>query len=172
VHDTHSHPRFAVCGKVCTYHLDNVPTLVAKPVLIACLGANAYMATYGFLAVPPVDFTSIVACPERGQMIAALYAAAPVYHPVAVPAYRAFCEETEAQYAYLTRSTRYGGLGVRVELSDEDPYPDAKTMMRDLAEHHRLKTFATAAGEQTCLLCPWWVTVQVRLLWWAILGLN
>lgn len=140
-------PDTAVCAAICTHPADDVPTLVTTPVGSAQLGALAYMDRHGFLPVPPVDFRSIVACPERGQRIAALYTAAPRYDRAAVPAYRAFCRETAAQYGYLTRPTEYGGLGVHVELADEDPYPDASAMMRDLAEHHRLKVFATAAGD-------------------------
>jgi hypothetical protein len=147
VHDAQTPGRAAVCGAVCIHPLDTVPSLVTEPVLVAYCDANAYMSTYGLLPVPPLDFTSIVACPERGQRIAALYAAAPRRDHAARLAYRAFCQETAAQYAYLTGPTRYGGLGVHVELTDEDPYPDAVAMVRDLAAHHRLKVFATAAGD-------------------------
>lgn len=103
------------------------------------------MAANGFLPARPVDFARIVACVERGQRLAALYAAAPRFDRVAVAAYRALCKETAAQYAFLTGSTESGGLGVQVELSETDPYPDALTMMRDISEHGRLKIFSTAA---------------------------
>ena len=41
---------------------------------------------------------------QRGRQIAAAYAAAPVYDPAAIPAYRAFIKETGRQFDFLTRA--------------------------------------------------------------------
>jgi hypothetical protein len=60
-----------------------------------------------------------------------------------LPAYRAFRAETEAQFEVLTRSTGRGGLGIQVEVSAADPYPDAATMVADLGSARRLRIFGT-----------------------------
>jgi hypothetical protein len=72
--------------------------------------------------------------------------AAPVADPAALPAYRAFRDETLRQFEYLTSSVARGGLGVHVEVSKPDPYPDAVAMTRDLLEHRRLKVYATGGS--------------------------
>jgi hypothetical protein len=141
VHNAH----VRVCKNICSHHIQPPESKVYEPVRIAHLGADAYVARQALTEYAPVDFSAIVACPERGQRIAALYAVAPRLERAALASYRAFCRETDEQYDFLTGPTRYGGLGVRVETTDEDPYPDAGAMLHDLTEHHRLKVFATAA---------------------------
>lgn len=95
------------------------------------------------LLVPHLDFSKVVACPERGQRIAATYEAAPVFDATAIPAYRAFIQETVRQFQFLTRPRRRGGLGVVVVVWARDPYPGARAMMDELRTHRRLRIYAT-----------------------------
>jgi hypothetical protein len=139
--------RNAVCGATCTHPTDNIQSLVRPPVPVALNGAAGYADRFGTAPRSPIDFGAIVACPERGQRMAALYAAAPTYDRAALPAYCAFRDETADQFAYLTAPVARGGLGVAVVRTDVDPYPDAVAMMTDLLEHRRLQVFATAAGD-------------------------
>jgi hypothetical protein len=97
------------------------------------------------LPAPDVDFSKVVANPERGRRIAAAYRAAPVFESAAIPAYRAFIEETVRQFEFLTRPVERGGLGVEVIVWSRDPYPGALAMMDELREHRRLRVYATEA---------------------------
>ncbi|MBM2622920.1 hypothetical protein JIG36_46210 [Actinoplanes sp. LDG1-06] len=80
-----------------------------------------------------------------GAAIAAAYVAAPVRDPRADAAYAAFRRETMRQYDYLVGRREFGGLGVRVQVVDVDPYADAVDMIEDVA-HRELKVFATASA--------------------------
>jgi hypothetical protein len=60
-------------------------------------------------------------------------------------AYEAMRDETVAQFDYLTRPRHQGGLGVKVEFTDEDPYPHQQAMQADIHQNRRLKVYKTAA---------------------------
>lgn len=74
-----------------------------------------------------IDYSKIVADPERGTEIARLYMAAPVWDdsPTTVAAYEAFISETAEQFRTMTAA------GVKVKFTDADPYPDAPHMWAD-----------------------------------------
>jgi hypothetical protein len=61
-------------------------------------------------------------------------------------AYRAFAEETKAQYESLVRQ------GVRFEFVTDDPYVSSAEMLRDVAEHNRLRVFDSGEDFQHPLL--------------------
>lgn len=101
-----------------------------SPVEALYQGMVRYAEDHG-LHVPPVDFASVRALPERSRRIAAAYEAAPVFDPNAVPAYRAFRKETARQFEFLTRPVAAGGLGIEIVIWARDPYPGAAAMMAD-----------------------------------------
>jgi hypothetical protein len=96
------------------------------------------------LPVPQVDFSKVIADEERGRAIASAYDAAPMYESAAIPAYRAFIEETVRQFEFLTRATHDGGLGVTVIVWSRDPYPGPAAMMTELRDRRRLRIYSTA----------------------------
>jgi hypothetical protein len=59
--------------------------------------------------------------------------------------YQALRDETAEQYDFLTKPEHEGGLGVKVEYHDDDPYPDNASMIKDIHENRRLKVFRTAS---------------------------
>jgi hypothetical protein len=61
--------------------------------------------------------------------------------PAVIRAYRAFAEETRAQYDMLRQA------GIRFEFVTDDPYANSAEMIRDVAENGRLRVFKTAASE-------------------------
>ncbi|MET7394301.1 hypothetical protein ABZS66_12485 [Dactylosporangium sp. NPDC005572] len=79
-----------------------------------------------------------------GSAIAEAYLTAPVRDERAFPAYAQFCEHTVRQYHFLVGREEFGGLGVRVRVVDEDPYPNAEAMAEDV-RHRRLRVWASAA---------------------------
>jgi hypothetical protein len=85
----------------------------------------------------------IVACPIRGRAIAAAYRCGPGWTDGALPAYRAFRAETSIQFDQLTASRAHGGLGIDVQTSCDDPYPDAAAMAADVLGNNRLRVYAT-----------------------------
>lgn len=135
---------------------DPVPLVHVTGAAFLADGAARYAATAGLRFRPDaVDFAAIVACPVRARQICAAYLAGPVWDRAAMPAYRQFIRETAAQFEFLTRPRRRGGLGVRVAVGAEDPYPDAAAMVRDLVAHQRLRVHATGGqGNTHSLLSP------------------
>ncbi len=89
-----------------------------------------------------IDFSKIVADPERGLKIARLYMDAPVWddRPEVIDAYEAFVAETEDQYRYLTSS------GVKVKFTEADPYPTFAAMAAD-AGRGVLKIYGTTPDQ-------------------------
>lgn len=134
----------ALTWKECNDQLPNQHTDLS-PVDYLAAGSIAYARLHGF-AVPDIDFRLVVADAERGKRIAAAYLAAPRFDAVALPAFRAFRDETICQFAFLTRPVSEGGLGVAVEVCKDDPYVDALAMTADLRERRRLKVYATAGS--------------------------
>jgi hypothetical protein len=135
---------------------DPVPLVHVTGAAFLTDGAARYAATVGLRSRPDVvDFAAIVACPVRARQICAAYLAGPVWDRAAVPAYRRFIRETAAQFEFLTRPQRRGGLGVQVAVGAEDPYPDAAAMVRDLVTNQRLRVYATGGpGNAHSLLSP------------------
>lgn len=89
-----------------------------------------------------IDYSKIVADPERGLTIARLYMDAPVWDtsPATVAAYEAFTAEFEDQYRYMTAS------GIKVKFTDADPYPTFQAMAAD-ASRGILKIFGTSPDQ-------------------------
>lgn len=107
-------------------------------------GVVQYAEANGF-TIPSIDFSKVVACPDRGRQIAAAYEMAPVFESIAIPAYRLFVQETVRQFEFLTRPTHHGGLGVVVVVWARDPYPGPAAMMDELRERRRLRVYSTEA---------------------------
>lgn len=109
-------------------------------------GSIAYSKLHG-LVVPGIDFQRVVADVKRSKCIAAAYMAAPSFDAGALPAFRAFRDETIRQFDFLTQPVGNGGLGVRVEVCPDDPYAGAGAMVAHLRERRLLKVYATGTSE-------------------------
>ncbi len=114
---------------------------VARVELLA-IGSERYCRQHGF-RVLTVKFDWVVSCEARGRRIAAMYMAAPTVDSLALPAYRAFRDETIKQFEFLIGSTSRGGLGVNVHVRADDPYANAAEMIADLRDNRRLKVYGT-----------------------------
>ncbi|HKZ21142.1 MAG TPA: hypothetical protein VJQ57_13660 [Acidimicrobiia bacterium] len=84
-----------------------------------------------------MDYSKIVADPDRGREIALDYQSAPSYDPRAEAAYVAFRNETVRQWEELRQS-------VELTVSATDPYTDYADMIADVATGH-LAVLSTAA---------------------------
>lgn len=76
--------------------------------------------------------------PDEQMQIAAAYDALPDWDDDARPAYDALISELNDQYQLLTET-----LGYKVEVVDEDPYPDVKALLADVHDNKRIKVLST-----------------------------
>lgn len=87
-----------------------------------------------------MDYSRITADPVRGPEIGRMYMqASPYITTLARLAYQQFADQVEAQFRDLV------ARGVDVVFQDDDPYPDAPSMMADVRDNGRLKIYKTAA---------------------------
>lgn len=109
-------------------------------------GAVRYSARRG-QSYSPEGLDEVQHNSRLGVRIAREYEAA----PSAVPdervrhAYDAFRNETNEQFDYLTKPRTAGGLGITVEIGDEEPYPSHKEMTEDIKTNRRLKVLSSKA---------------------------
>lgn len=107
---------------------------------LAAEGANRFANENGLIR--PQRYDNVVVNIPQAQKIARDYESAPVFDPQALHTYRAMAEETKRQFDFLTRSKKQGGLGVNVEVTQNDPYKRARDMMAD-ASSGNFKVFST-----------------------------
>lgn len=93
--------------------------------------------------------------PERGHAQFLSYRAhleASEDSPEIKTAYEAATRHINEQYDFMTRPTERGGMGVRHEVVEDDPYPGPREMAEDLRTNRRIRTYATTStsvgGEQ------------------------
>ncbi|WP_433618584.1 hypothetical protein ACQP2P_21590 [Dactylosporangium sp. CA-139114] len=111
--------------------------------------AVAYLADgvrrLGGLGHDPVPYERVRLDPFVGAEIADAYMCAPPRDPCAFDAYAALSVQTVRQYHFLIGRIEYGGLGMTIRAVDDDPYPDAASLLDDLRAR-RLRVFASAAS--------------------------
>jgi hypothetical protein len=105
--------------------------------------ANNYAASLGLIR--PNRIQHALVNYSQARNIAQEYEAAPEFDKSAVPAFKKFGEETERQFDFLTRPKSRGGLGINVEVSEDDPYKRARDMMEDIRHNARLRVLSTAS---------------------------
>jgi hypothetical protein len=83
--------------------------------------------------------------PHLGTKIGQAYSAAQVIPSARVhAAYGAMRDETASQFDYLTKARHEGGLGVKVEFTDHDPYEHHQAMQDDILKNRRLQVNQSA----------------------------
>jgi hypothetical protein len=88
---------------------------------------------------------TVQANPRRGHQIQAAYKeaqAAPTEAPGIRKSYEAMRSEVHRQHAFMTSPKESGGMGLRHEVVDEDPYPTPQAMAEDV-RGGTIKTFST-----------------------------
>lgn len=72
--------------------------------------------------------------------------------PSTEDSYKAMRSELHNQYEFMTSPTDRGGLGIKVEVTDTDPYPEVpgrttgQQMADDMSANRRIKVWSTASG--------------------------
>ena len=72
--------------------------------------------------------------------------------PATLKRYGSLRTQIRQQYQHLTGPEESGGLGVTVEVTDKDPYPEAGDAARDIETNRRLKVLSTASTGGHALL--------------------
>lgn len=120
------------------------PSSCFPPVEYAADGSRRFRSGATSRTLSP-DYARVRLDPVVGAAIADAYLAAPVRDERAAAAYAAFSRETLRQYHFLIGRVEFGGLGVTVQVVDEDPYPDAGSMVADV-RRRRLRVWSSAAS--------------------------
>jgi hypothetical protein len=108
----------------------------AKPVAFLEAGRKRWIAEH-HLPGETVDFQKVTADPDLAKKVSAHYNALPSYDKKAEPAYRALADEIDKQYEFLTKK-----LGVKVTVTDKDPYHNVDELIADL-NNHKMSVLST-----------------------------
>lgn len=89
---------------------------------------------------PDTNFLKVRQDHDRQRAIARDYDKLPSYSRRAEPSFAAMKRDVDAQYRYLTRQ-----LGVRMQVTQDDPYASVQEMVADVRDNKRLKVLGTAS---------------------------
>jgi len=113
-------------------------------------GAKEYARGQG-LPYRPGNVAAVRADPNVlhavGGIVAKQQGAPPHMSDQMKASYAALHEGINRQYEHLTKPTSEGGLGIKHEVTAEDPYKDIGEAMADVRSNRRLRTLATATTE-------------------------
>lgn len=130
---------FALGGVEGQQHLPFDPDPVHPLVSELRSSARAYAASRG-ASYSSEGLESIQQDPQFASRIGQNYLTAPANTHMAQSAYRAFANDIDDQYDHITNN-----LGIRMEVTDQDPYQNHNQAMNDVAENRRLQVLSTAA---------------------------
>jgi hypothetical protein len=105
-------------------------------------GARRYAQERGMNWTQPSS--DVRGSPERGHALYLAYRNAlrsSGETPNIRASYQAMREHIAAQHEFMTRPQEKGGMGVRFEVAENDPYPSPKEMHEDLTRNRRIKVF-------------------------------
>lgn len=118
------------------------PPPALDPVESMKTGAERYAESIG-KTLDTTGLDTVAVTPDVTIAVAQAYDNLPTYNEAAVPYFEAFRDETSEQYKYLTEV-----LGVKVEVTSEDPYANAEELFADLRDNNRIKVLsAESTGE-------------------------
>jgi hypothetical protein len=120
----------------------------ASPVEDIAQGARTFQTQNG-IHVPERNYGRVAITQPAVKALGDAYDALPDFDPKAIPAYKAFAEETGRQYDHITKPRSKGGLGIDINVTPEDPY--GKNSSRDIVgeirddvlNHNRINVFST-----------------------------
>ena len=128
--------------------LGNVSSRQFDPVEHVRIAASKYQARRGYgPRNESQNLENVQVDPVRGFETQRAYKAAqaaPSEAPGIRKSYHAMREETHKQYKFMTAPKEQGGLGLKHEVTDEDPYPTSEHMANDVRSG-TIKTFSTKA---------------------------
>jgi hypothetical protein len=130
-----------------SFPLGNVSSRQFEPVADARMAASKYQSRQGFGTRESGNLENVQVDPARGFATQRAYKeaqAVPTEASGIRKSYAAMRQETHKQYKFMTGPKKSGGMGLRHEVTDEDPYPTPQAMAEDVKQG-RIKTFSTKA---------------------------
>lgn len=110
------------------------------PVQAAVDGARSYASQVGLDDPHQQSYEHVRQTPDRVRDIAHHYDRMREYDPSALTHYHAMAHEVGNQFHHLTHT-----MGVKVQVTDHDPYEDVHAMAHDMAHNKTLKVLGTHA---------------------------
>jgi hypothetical protein len=113
--------------------------------------AATYRTENGIARPRSTDYSGVVMPRTASRQIARAYDKLPDFDQRALPAFHAMRREVGKQFEHMTRPTSRGGLGLHVEVSDNDPYQEEgvngiiRRARSDVVNNNRLKVLSTRA---------------------------
>lgn len=120
----------------------------ASPVPQVAAAARRYSRQAG-LNTPDPDYGRVVIPERASRAVSDAYDRLPDFDKKAVPAFRAMREEVGRQFDFMTKSRSKGGMGINVEVSQEDPYGGGNPLKAigefrdDVIQNSRMKVMST-----------------------------
>jgi hypothetical protein len=111
--------------------------------------AAQYRTENGIARPRSTDYSNVVMPRTASRQIARAYDKLPDFDPHALPAFHAMRHEVGAQFEHMTKPASKGGLGLHVDVSEEDPYQEEgvhgiiRRARHDVESNNRLKVLAT-----------------------------
>lgn len=122
----------------------------ALPVHEVQVGARAYSRQVGLYVPHSEDYGHISVHEPASRRIADAYDAMPEFDKHALPAYHAMRDETRRQFDHMTKPRSRGGMGINVEVTQQDPYGSKGAnsiigeLRDDVMNNNRIKVMSTA----------------------------
>lgn len=116
-----------------------------EPVGFVAEGAARFAAEHG-RTYSQRGLDTMQVNPRRGHAQSVAYheaQAAPAERPGIRDAYTHMRSEVGEQYDFMTRPPERGGLGIKVDTTDSDPYPSPQAMAADVAQNRHISVFST-----------------------------
>lgn len=113
--------------------------------------AAQYRTENGIARPRSTDYSDIAMPRTASRQIARAYDKMPDFNSRALPAFHAMGREVGQQFEHMTKPAAKGGLGLHVEVTDEDPYQEEgaygiiRRAKHDVETNNRLKVLSTRA---------------------------
>jgi hypothetical protein len=113
--------------------------------------AAQYRTEKGIARPRSTNYSNVVMPRTASRQIARAYDKLPDFDQRALPAFHAMRHEVAHQFEHMTKPASKGGLGLHVDVSEEDPYQEEgvygiiRNARHDVETHNRLKVLATRA---------------------------
>lgn len=111
--------------------------------------AATYRTEHGIARPRSTDYSGIVMPRTASRQIARAYDKLPDFNSNALPAFHAMRREVSQQFEHMTKPASRGGLGLHVEVTDQDPYQEEgvygiiRNARHDVMTNNRLKVLST-----------------------------
>lgn len=111
--------------------------------------AQQYSQQHGLYTPTHENYGNVAITRGASREIGRAYDSLPEFDRSAVPAYKRMAEETGRQFDFLTKPRSKGGMGIDVEVTNDDPYQEngipgiINNVRSDIRNNNRIKVLST-----------------------------